>query len=40
MLPGDDYRLKTMGAFDNIDLFNSKIREGLYYQYKELPSVK
>ncbi|HNP23604.1 MAG TPA: VCBS repeat-containing protein [Panacibacter sp.] len=33
MLPGDDYRLKTMGAFDNIDLFNSKIREGLYYQY-------
>ncbi len=33
MLPGDDYRLKTMGAFDNIDLFNSKIRSGLYYQY-------
>lgn len=33
MLPGDDFRLKTMGAFDNIDLFNSKIRSGLYYQY-------
>ncbi len=33
MLPDDDYRLKTMGAFDNIDLFNNKIKEGLYYQY-------
>jgi enediyne biosynthesis protein E4 len=33
MLPVDDYRLKTTGAFDNIDLFNSKIKSGLYYQY-------
>ncbi|MGI8950260.1 MAG: VCBS repeat-containing protein [Chitinophagaceae bacterium] len=33
MLPEDDYRLKTTGSFDNIDLFNSKIRSGFYYQY-------
>ena len=24
MLPEDDYRLKTLGAFDNIDLYNAK----------------
>ena len=33
MLPGDDYRLKTLGAFDNIDLYNSKIKAGFYHQY-------
>jgi hypothetical protein len=33
MLPDDDYRLKTTGAFDNIDLFRSKLRAGFYYQY-------
>ncbi|MDQ2720251.1 MAG: VCBS repeat-containing protein [Bacteroidota bacterium] len=33
MLPEDDYRLKTMGSFDNIDLFNSKIKSGFSYQY-------
>ncbi len=33
MLPGDDYRLKTTGGFDNIDLFRSKLQSGLYYQY-------
>ena len=33
MLPGDDYRLKTTGSFDNINLFNSKLRSGFYYQY-------
>jgi hypothetical protein len=33
MLPGDDYRLKTLGAFDNIDLYNSKVKAGFYYQY-------
>ncbi|HWB90750.1 MAG TPA: VCBS repeat-containing protein, partial [Puia sp.] len=33
MLPGDDYRLKTTGAFDNINLFNSKLQSGFYYQY-------
>lgn len=33
MLPEDHYRLKTMGSFDNIDLFNSKIKSGFSYQY-------
>jgi hypothetical protein len=28
MLPGDDYRLKTTGVFDNIDLYRSKIKAG------------
>jgi hypothetical protein len=35
MLPLNDYRLKTMGAFDNIDLFNAKIKAGFYYQYTQ-----
>lgn len=33
MLPGDDYRLKTLGAFDNIDLYNKRISTGLYRQF-------
>lgn len=33
MLAGTDYRLKTMGSFDNISLFNSKLESGFYYQY-------
>jgi len=33
MLPENHYRLKTMGSFDNIDLFNSKIKSGFSYQY-------
>ncbi len=33
MLPEDDYRLKTIGAFDNIDLYNSKIKGGFYHQF-------
>jgi enediyne biosynthesis protein E4 len=33
MLPGDDYRLKTLGSFDNFDLYNAKIKAGFYYQY-------
>ena len=35
MLPVSDYRLKTMGAFDNIDLFNAKLKAGFYYQYTQ-----
>jgi len=35
MLPGDDYRLKTLGAFDNIDLYNSKLRSGFYRQFMQ-----
>src|SRR6185437_13936120 len=33
MLPENDYRLKTMGSFDNINLFNSKVQAGFSYQY-------
>ncbi|MBI3139829.1 MAG: VCBS repeat-containing protein, partial [Sphingobacteriales bacterium] len=33
MLPGDDYRLKTLGAFDNIDLYNTRMKVGLYRQF-------
>jgi hypothetical protein len=33
MFPMGDHRLKTMGAFDNIDLFNAKVNAGFYYQY-------
>ncbi len=33
MLPGDDYRLKTLGAFDNVDLYRSKLKSGFYHQY-------
>lgn len=33
MLPEDDYRLKTLGAFDNIDLYNAKSKAGFYHQY-------
>lgn len=35
MLPLNDYRLKTTGAFDNIDLFNAKLKNGFYYQYTQ-----
>jgi hypothetical protein len=33
MLPGDDYRLKTLGSFDNIDLYSAKTNAGFYHQY-------
>ena len=33
MLPGDDFRLKTLGAFDNIDLYNKRIQVGFYRQF-------
>ncbi|HEU4634223.1 MAG TPA: VCBS repeat-containing protein, partial [Flavisolibacter sp.] len=33
MLPGDDYRLKTLGAFDNIDLYRTRIEAGFYHQF-------
>ena len=33
MLPGDNYRLRTMGAFDNISMFDAKVKSGFYYQY-------
>lgn len=33
MFPMGDHRLKTLGAFDNPDLFNAKTHAGFYYQY-------
>lgn len=33
MLPEDDYRLKTLGAFDNVDLYNNKLKLGFYHQF-------
>jgi hypothetical protein len=33
MLPGDEYRLKTLGAFDNIDLQRQRLKNDLYNQY-------
>ena len=33
MLPEDDYRLKTLGAFDDFNVFNGKLKAGFYYQY-------
>ena len=33
MLPLNDLRLKTTGSFDNISLFNEKLKSGFYYQY-------
>ncbi|MEO6230035.1 MAG: VCBS repeat-containing protein, partial [Ferruginibacter sp.] len=35
MLPGDDYRLKTLGAFDNIDLYRTRLNAGFYHQYMQ-----
>ncbi len=33
MLPESDSRLKTLGEFDDIALYNNKLRAGLYRQY-------
>jgi hypothetical protein len=33
MLPGEDFRLKTLGSFDNIDLYRTKERVGFYHQF-------
>jgi hypothetical protein len=33
MLPDNDYRLKTLGAFDNIDQYRNKLNMGFYHQY-------
>ena len=33
MLPDNDYRLKTLGSFDNIFLYNAKLKAGFYHQY-------
>jgi hypothetical protein len=33
MLPKDDYRLKTLGAFDNVDVYRTKFQLGFYHQF-------
>jgi len=33
MLPLSDFRIKTTGAFDDIDMFNRKVGAGFYYHY-------
>jgi hypothetical protein len=33
MLPEDDYRLKTLGAFDNYTMYNSKVKSGFFRQF-------
>ena len=33
MIPDDDYRLKTTGTFDNIELYMAKQKAGLYHQF-------
>lgn len=33
MLPEDDYRLKTLGAFDNVDIYRQKLQLGFYHQF-------
>ncbi len=33
MIPDDDYRLKTTGTFDNIELYLTKQKAGLYHQF-------
>src|ERR1017187_7798072 len=33
MLPRDDYRLKTLGSFDNINFYNNKVKSGFYHQF-------
>lgn len=35
MLPGDDHRLKTTSAFDNIDVYKLKERSGFYHQFMQ-----
>ena len=35
MLPGDDYRLKTTSAFDNIDIYNVKVKRDFYHQFQQ-----
>jgi len=33
MLPDEDYRLKTLGSFDNIDLYHTREKSGFYRQF-------
>lgn len=35
MLPDDEYRLKTTASFDNIDVYNLKVKQDFYYQFQQ-----
>ncbi len=35
MLPEGDFRLKTLGSFDNIDIYRQKERSGFYHQFMQ-----
>ncbi len=35
MLPDDDYRLKTTSSFDNIDVYQYKVKQGFYHQFMQ-----
>ncbi|MDP9231069.1 MAG: VCBS repeat-containing protein, partial [Bacteroidota bacterium] len=35
MLPDNDYRLKTISSFDNIDVYRLKVNQGFYHQYMQ-----
>ncbi|HEX5150691.1 MAG TPA: VCBS repeat-containing protein [Parafilimonas sp.] len=35
MLPDDEYRLKTTASFENIDVYNLKLRSGFYNQFMQ-----
>lgn len=35
MLPDNDYRLKTLGSFDNIDLYRGKVKSNFYHQFMQ-----
>ncbi len=35
MLPSDEFRKKTTTSFDNIDVFNFKVKQGFYNQYQQ-----
>ena len=35
MLPDDEYRLKTTSSFDNIDVYQLKLKQGFYHQFQQ-----
>ncbi len=35
MLPGDEHRLKTTSSFDNIDVYQLKLKQGFYHQFQQ-----
>jgi hypothetical protein len=35
MLPDNEYRLKTTSSFDNIDVYQLKLKQGFYHQFQQ-----